>query len=175
MRPSEDAWVFGYGSLVWRPAFEHRERVPAHITGWVRRFWQASPDHRGTPADPGRVVTLIAQPDAICHGMAYRVAQDVWQPILAALDHREKAGYEHVRCPLHLVDGRRTDGLVYIAGPGNPNFIGPAPLADMAAQIRRCVGPSGPNVEYVVELHRALVAQGTPDPDVAALYAAVSG
>ena len=28
-----DLWVFGYGSLMWRPGFEFIERVPARLIG----------------------------------------------------------------------------------------------------------------------------------------------
>lgn len=171
-----DAWVFGYGSLVWRPDFEHLERVPASIDGWIRRFWQGSPDHRGTLERPGRVVTLLPEPGATCHGVAYRVAADVWEPIQAALDHREKAGYAHHRVTLTLRDGRVIpDGLVYVAGRDNPNFLGPAPLAEMAAHIHESVGPSGPNREYLLRLARTLDELGVVDPHVRELAAQLEG
>lgn len=169
-----DTWLFGYGSLIWRPDFAYRERLPASIDGWMRRFWQASPDHRGTPAAPGRVVTLL-RADAVCHGMAYRIAGEVFAPIKAALDHREKAGYvEHI-VPIALSDGRVVEGLVYVAGPDNPNFIGPAPVAQMAAHIADSRGPSGENTEYLVNLARALREMGADDPHVFELERALGG
>ena len=95
-------WIFGYGSLVWRPAFLHRERCAAWVQGWSRRFWQGSIDHRGVPGSPGRVVTLLRDPAASCWGMAYRVEVTRVEEILSGLDHREKGGYERFDVQLHF-------------------------------------------------------------------------
>jgi glutathione-specific gamma-glutamylcyclotransferase len=165
-----DQWIFGYGSLVWRPAFEHRERRAGYIRGFARRFWQASPDHRGTPEAPGRVVTLVREPDARCWGMAYRIDAAAAPAILAALDYREKAGYERVVADVRgAADEVLGRALVYIAGPDNPNYLGPTPLEDIAEVAREREGPSGSNREYVLRLHEALCAIGAPDPHVSAL------
>lgn len=106
-----EVWLFGYGSLIYKADFAWLERRPASIRHWVRRFWQGSHDHRGTPDAPGRVVTLIAQPDAVCAGMAYLITLDT----LDHLDVREKNGYLRFATELSLDDGRRAEGLVYIA------------------------------------------------------------
>ena len=163
-------WVFGYGSLIWRQDFPFLEARPGYITGWARRFWQGSHDHRGLPDDPGRVVTLIEAAGERCHGRAFLVEPDVFEH----LDHREINGYERHAVDIHF-DDRRTAGVVYVARVDNFAFLGEAPLADMAAQIRRCVGPSGSNVVYVVELARALRHLNVSDPHVFELAALVAG
>jgi cation transport protein ChaC len=158
-------WIFGYGSLVWRPAFPFVERRAGFVHGWSRRFWQASTDHRGVPEDPGRVVTLVADPRARCFGMAYRVDPADAAQVLAGLDHREKGGYLRVTIDVQAMGagGELLPGaLMYLATEDNPNYVGPAPLPEIAARVRRCVGPSGPNVEYVLRLAEALRAMGAP-------------
>jgi glutathione-specific gamma-glutamylcyclotransferase len=168
-----DRWIFGYGSLLWRPAFDHLERRPAYIRGYVRRFWQASTDHRGTPEAPGRVVTLVAEAGAVCWGAAYRVAGADLEQVLERLDYRERAGYRRLLAPLTFAraSAPEASALVYVAGPGNPNFVGEASLEAIAEVVRRAAGPSGTNVEYVVRLAEALEAMAARDEHVAALAA----
>jgi cation transport regulator ChaC len=163
-----DLWVFGYGSLVWRPEFPFAERRPALLGDWVRRFWQGSTDHRGVPGAPGRVVTLVPEPGGSCFGMAYRVTSDQVTAILGGLDFREKGGYERVNVRLELASPDEVvhDGLVYMATAANPNYLGPAPLEEIAETVHRSRGPSGPNDEYVLELARALRAAGARDDHV---------
>ncbi|WP_249977348.1 gamma-glutamylcyclotransferase [Vreelandella olivaria] len=166
----KDIWLFGYGSLIWKADFAYLERRPAYITGWARRFWQGSHDHRGTPEAPGRVATLIRAPGTVCHGMAYRITPDV----LAPLDVREKNGYLREKVPLtFLSDSGRVaseaEGLIYLATEDNPAFLGDAPLADIAYQIANAHGPSGPNRDYLLNLAQALRELGTEDAHVFAL------
>lgn len=163
-RDENGAWVFGYGSLVWRPAFDHAERVAGFIEGFARRFWQASPDHRGVPEAPGRVVTLVSEPGARCHGVAYRLPPSQEEEILAALDHREQNGYARHRVRVHAATGRMIDGaIVWIATKDNPSFVGPESVPAIAAVVRTAVGPSGSNREYVQRLAEALAAISGPD------------
>jgi cation transport regulator ChaC len=169
---TDDLWIFGYGSLVWRPAFAYEARQVGFIEGWTRRFWQGSTDHRGVPEAPGRVVTLIPQAHARCWGVVYRVAADVAAEVTAALDVREQGGYARHRVDVHArVSAPIRDALVYVATADNPNFLGDAPLGDIAAQIRGAHGPSGPNLEYAVRLAEALHAMEAEDDHVFALEA----
>ncbi len=205
MSAAQSRWIFGYGSLIFRPAIPFVERRLACLRGWTRRFWQWSTDHRGTPWQPGRVVTLALAPNDCCWGVAYRLDAAQADAILADLDVRERGGYvrmeveleleelveEAPRSPAPAADGRRraaaerprilsgivaprsntarVAGVTYQGWPGNRNYAGPAPLAEIAAQISDARGPSGANVDYVRDLHTALNALGVEDAHVAAL------
>lgn len=166
-------WIFGYGSLLFRPDFPHDERVPARLSGYERRFWQGSTDHRGLPEAPGRVVTLVAREGAVCSGVAFHVARKDEEAVLVQLDHRERGGYLRRDVALTLADGSPLAGpaIAYVADERNPNWLGDAPLPAIAEQIRRARGPSGANVDYVLGLHDVLVASDIHDPHVAELAA----
>ena len=166
-------WLFGYGSLIWRPDIEFIESRPAKVHGWNRRFWQGSHDHRGIPDAPGRVVTLVEEANGVCDGMAYLVDEGVVDATFDALDHREKNGYERyaVRLDFHN-HWESAEGVVYIAPIGNHAFLGPAPLALMAAQIHQSAGPSGRNLDYLLELADALRELDADDEHVFELEAA---
>ncbi len=168
-------WIFGYASLVWRPAFAHRRIAWARIDGWVRRFWQGSTDHRGVPGAPGRVATLVQEDHASCWGRVYEVPAEHHPTVLARLDHREKGGYDRFVVQAHVVglEIPSVDAVMYVANEDNPEFLGPAPMADMVDQIVNAVGPSGPNVEYLVRLDEALHHAGIVDAHVSELATAV--
>jgi len=164
-------WIFAYGSLIFRPGFAFVERRRAFVRGWARRFWQGSPDHRGVPGAPGRVVTLLPRAEEICGGAAYRVDVAWADRILAALDLREQAGF--VRTPLPLLDAPSgstfAEGITWVAGVDNPHFLGELPEAEIAEYVRDRRGPSGANADYVLSLAEALRALDVQDPHVDAI------
>jgi glutathione-specific gamma-glutamylcyclotransferase len=166
-------WIFAYGSLLWRPDFQFVEAVPAHIRGWSRRFWQGSPDHRGVPGAPGRVVTLTPAVDEVCWGLGYRLDETTREATLQSLDVRERGGYERHVVELHGKDADlgSVPAYVYVASPTNPHYLGPSALGRIADQIRRAHGPSGSNLDYVLRLDSTLRALGIRDEHVGALAA----
>lgn len=152
---------------MWRPGFPFFEQELGHVEGYVRRFWQGSPDHRGTPERPGRVVTLMAQGGARCQGVMFRVAPQDREAALEKLDARESGGFERVVLPFHGANGGApVEALTYIAPASNANFLGPAPTHEVVAQVRAAVGKSGPNVDYVLRLAEILEGLAIDDSHV---------
>ncbi len=135
---------------------------------WGRRFWQGSTDHRGTPEAPGRVVTLLPAPGELCWGLVYRVEPERRSEVLQRLDQRESGGFERLELEVRFADEARAPraAIVYVAGEGNPNYLGPASLGSMIAQMRASHGPSGANAEYVLRLAESLRGLGAEDPHV---------
>ena len=158
----DEVWLFGYGSLIYLADFPYIEFRPASIKGWSRRFWQGSHDHRGTEANPGRVVTLIEEADAICHGIAYKVEASVFEQ----LDVREKNGYLRFSTEMTFADCSADDGLVYIATADNEAYLGEASEHDIAVQIANAEGPSGKNDDYILRLANSLREMAVDDPHV---------
>ncbi|KAI3658226.1 hypothetical protein MP638_006357 [Amoeboaphelidium occidentale] len=160
-------WIFGYGSLIWKVDFKYEDMTKGFIRGHVRRFWQGSEDHRGTPENPGRVVTLITKEqhtdlykdehfEDIVWGVAYKIHTDDIDEVRDYLDYREKNGYTLSKVKVETIEGKVLDALVYVASPSNEAFLGPKSNEEIVDHILRSRGPSGPNYEYMLEMTDAL-------------------
>src|SRR3712207_8276797 len=121
---TEDLWVFGYGSLMWRPGFPHLERVHAHLYGYHRSLCVFSHVHRGTPEHPGLVLGLDR--GGRCHGVAFRVDAAEAAETVRYLREREQvtAVYRERSLPVRLDDGRAVAALAYVVDRSHPQYAG---------------------------------------------------
>ncbi|KAF5284798.1 hypothetical protein FQA39_LY04523 [Lamprigera yunnana] len=152
-------WVFGYGSLIWKVDFPFESKIVGYIKGFERKFYQHSTDHRGTPERPGRVVTLVPSGEKFCvWGVAYKIKDIDVEKVIDHLDYREKGGYKRTNVVFFPSDSH-IDPLnitIYVGAKGNQNYADEADEISIANQIVNCVGPSGTNVEYLLNLAKSM-------------------
>jgi glutathione-specific gamma-glutamylcyclotransferase len=179
-RPQHDAddfWVFGYGSLMWRPGFEFRERVPARLVGLHRALCIYSYVHRGTPERPGLVLGLDR--GGMCRGIAYRVTGAHRAETVAYLRAREQATSVYLETTLNVwlesEPRRRVGALCYVVDRGHKQYAGRLTLAEQVHYVRQGHGQSGPNRDYVLEAVTALEALGYRETELHRLAELVRG
>jgi cation transport protein ChaC len=168
-----DLWVFGYGSLMWRPGFDFEEQAPARLIGEHRALCVYSFVHRGTPEKPGLVLGLDR--GGACRGVAFRVAENNRAATVAYLREREQVTsvYREVMRSVWLQDDarRRVSALVYVVDRGHVQYAGRLSPADQLRLVRQGHGVSGPNRDYVLSTVQSLEAQGFRDPNLHRLAA----
>lgn len=161
-----DLWIFGYGSLMWRPGFSYVEAQPARLYGEHRALCIYSFVHRGTPEKPGLVLGL--DQGGSCRGVAFRVAPSEQQATIAYLRERELVThvYREVERPLRLEDGtgRGVRGLAYVVDRAHQQYAGRLDPETVLAHIRDSEGVSGRNRDYVIATSRHLEQVGVHDP-----------
>jgi len=156
-------WVFGYGSLRWRPGFEFAERQPATLAGRRRAFCIYSVHHRGTYERPGLVLGLA--PGGAVRGAAYRIEPKAWKKVYAYLVEREQPTetYVEARRNVRLADGRRVEAVVFLSDTRHPQWAGLLSLERQAELIAGASGLSGRNTDYLRDLVEHLAEMGIRD------------
>ncbi len=164
MRKTDDLWVFGYGSLMWRPGFEFEEQSPALVRGYHRSLCIFSHVHRGTPEKPGLVLGLDR--GGACRGVAFRVSAARREATLSYLREREQvtAVYLEAWLQARVENGRQVSCVAYVVDRAHPQYAGRLPASDVLKLVAQGHGVSGANVDYVRFTHDHLVAAGVMDP-----------
>jgi glutathione-specific gamma-glutamylcyclotransferase len=173
----EDLWVFGYGSLMWRPGFDFLERRPARLIGAHRGLCVYSFVHRGTPQKPGLVLGLDRGGN--CRGIAYRVAASRRAATIEYLRGREQVTlvYREAWRAVWLDDDpqQSVQALVYMVDRGHRQYAGRLPLEKQLHFVRQGHGRSGPNRDYVLDAVKEIEAQGYRDEDLHILAERLKG
>lgn len=162
-------WVFGYGSLIWRPGFAYLRAERALVRGVHRRLCIYSHLHRGTAERPGLVFGL--ERGGACAGMAFQVSPDQWAEVHAYLREREQTTgvYLETHRPVRLASGETVSALTFVADPAHVQYAGRLSIEDQFALVEGAVGQAGPNIDYVVNTAEHLRDMGIADRQVQAL------
>ncbi len=166
---SGNRWVFGYGSLIWRPGFSFIHSAPARLDGWHRSLCVLSHIYRGTPDCLGLVFGL--DQGGHCDGVAFEVAEADWPQTYAYLTDRELVTniYQEVSLPLRLADGRKVDALTYVVDQAHQQYAGTKTVDQILTHVRQGHGQAGSCLDYVKSTAEHLHALGIPDPELDAL------
>lgn len=172
-----DLWVFGYGSLLWNPGFEHDETALARLPGYARSFCMSSIHHRGSEAEPGLVLALDAQDGASCNGLAFRVTPGTHEPTMEALREREliSSAYLEKVLAVELADGRVIEAVTYVIDPDHVQYVGGLALEEQARIIAHAHGGKGPNRDYLYNTAAHLAELGIEDEELSWLAREVRG
>lgn len=162
VRTGADAWIFGYGSLMWNPALETEERRIATIFGYHRRFCLRTPLGRGTPDQPGLVLGLDR--GGSCKGVAYRIAHSKIREEFAVLWRREMVSDGYIPRWVSLGSDRGPlNALTFVINRDCPRYAGPLSDQETAQTIAKATGDLGSNTEYLLSTVAHLEALGIPD------------
>lgn len=160
-------WIFGYGSLMWRPGFEHVRSEPARIYGYHRSLCVYSFVHRGTPAEPGLVLGLDR--GGSCHGVAFEVQAERLDATLAYLRAREQVTsvYLEKRKMVRLLQsGRDVEAITYVVDRAHQQYAGKLAPEELERHVRVGQGASGHCLDYVLNTLNHLRQMGIHDPSL---------
>jgi glutathione-specific gamma-glutamylcyclotransferase len=173
-RPRGDAWLFGYGSLIWNPTIHFAERRTARIEGWHRAFCLSMLAGRGSTNNPGLVLGL--DEGGGCTGVAFRIADDMLDTELAVLWRREMLSGAYVPRWLDVLDeqGRRFgSAIAFTIDQTGHHYAGELGLKEVIRRLATASGALGSAAEYLYRTCEALRAHGIPDPELEQLAARV--
>ena len=161
---NSDLWIFGYGSLMWRPGFDFVERLPVRLIGYHRAFCVWSHRYRGTPERPGLVLGLDR--GGSCLGIAYRIAPEKRDAVLGYLHEREMITGVYNPRDLSVFDSvsdRRVIAQSYVVDRSHRQYAAGLTVEQRAALIIQGVGTAGPCRDYLANTVAHLIDLGMPD------------
>jgi len=158
-------WVFGYGSLIWKPELSFDSRHAARVHGYHRRLCLWSRINRGTPQCPGLVAGLDR--GGSCAGVVYRGPAIAVRSQFSQLWQREMMtnsyAPRHLEC--RLDDGSLVSAVAFIVRRDAPNYAGRLNERQILDVFESgSCGRYGTSLDYLVNTICALRSHGIVDP-----------
>lgn len=162
----KDFWVFGYGSLMWRPGFDFIESKRARLHGFHRNLCIYSHVYRGTAENPGLVLGL--DEGGFCDGLAFKVAGNDSQKVVDYLREREQVNnvYLEKNQTVELEGGLIAEAIVYVADCNHAQYARALSVEKAAGIVASASGNAGPNHEYVKATLEHLQQMGVRDEEL---------
>jgi len=171
----DPVWVFGYGSLIWRPEFAFDRKARGLVYGYHRSLCLWSKIYRGTPERPGLVLGL--EPGGSVHGVAFRLPAATVHEQLQALWTRElTTGSYHPRWLDVRIDGthgERVRAIGFIMNRAHVAYAGEVDRCTLLDTVCTARGRYGTCAEYLLSTVESLAEYGIHDRHLSALAAEV--
>lgn len=165
---AEDLWVFGYGSLIWNPEFEFKEKRLTTLRGHHRSLCLWSRINRGTPENPGLVFGLDR--GGSCRGMGFRIAAENVPTSFEALWRREMSTGAYLPRWLNCDTEHGTiTALAFVINRNGPGYVSGLTHEEQLKIVLNAQGTYGPCVDYVMQTARALASAGVCDERLSVL------
>jgi cation transport protein ChaC len=165
---SEDLWIFGYASLIWRPEFEILEQHPSKVQGWHRALKMWSRLNRGTPECPGLVFALLS--GGSCQGLVFRTSASQVRQTIEQLWLREMPNNVYttrwLQCP---TPQGPVNALAFTLPRSSPSYTGNLSPAQYQHIFQNATGRYGTTLDYAKETFHSLKQQGIHDKALEAL------
>lgn len=163
--PSGEVWIFGFGSLIWSPGFDHVEERLATIHGWRRSFcigWVRI--YRGTPERPG--VMLGLDRGGACRGVAYRLPPETVNENLELVFRREhplRWQTPHMRWVTARTDAGPVRALAVLSNRSHPAYLPDLDEEVVVGALATAAGERGSMAQYLRSTIEQLEARGIHD------------
>lgn len=170
LAPKGYIWVFGYGSLMWKPGFAFVEKSQALVQGYKRDLCILSHIFRGTPDRPGLVMGLCH--GGTCQGMAFKIAQEHKEQVFAYLHKREMPNnvYRPAWLDVTLASQENVQAYSFISQPDHPQFVSHLSIEERLVFLKQGLGKGGSSIDYLKNTRAHLQNLGITDPILEAFY-----
>ncbi len=165
--PRGELWIFGYGSLMWRPEFRYQRKSVGLLRGYHRALCILSTRHRGTTRKPGLVMGLCR--GGSCWGMAFRISAEHVPHVLTNLWAREmrRRVYQPKLVPVRVEGGRKVRALAFVADAAHPQYVRELDLHGRARLVAQGIGQRGRCTDYIRRTLEHMYELGVTDPHLA--------
>jgi cation transport protein ChaC len=170
--PAADVWVFGYGSLMWNPAFAYAERQTGVIRGYHRRFCLWLEMGRGSPGNPGLMLGLDR--GGVCRGVAFRIPAAQARAELLLIWRREMFGTAYLARWVQVrMVGATVPAITFVVNREHPRYAGKVSDAEAAKHIATAAGSLGSCASYLENTMAHLQSLGIRDAGLQRIAAGI--
>jgi glutathione-specific gamma-glutamylcyclotransferase len=165
-------WIFAYGSLMWNPSFRWNAHHVALVRGYHRSFRLWSRVNRGSPENPGLVLTLDR--GGSCRGLVYRIDPERAYDEMHGIWSREMTYGSYLPKWLNCtVGGESVSALAFTVNRDCSGYTGCIPTQVMVECMASARGRFGPAHDYLFKTTETLRLHGIRDTRVEQLASLV--